>query len=136
TRNSLPCPTADAACSSSIARGRRARPITSIPRAIAPEVTITTCRPARCSSAVSAHRRCSVSRRTAPVSSATMLEPSFTTATLTWRRLWADRGSAGEGGEREWNRHEDGREGDEEVGELLDGHGSHAKSAVAPRTCG
>ena len=60
-----------------------------MPRAMAPEVTITTFCRAACSDATSAHRRSSDSRRTTPRSSATMLEPSFTTATLTWRRLWA-----------------------------------------------
>src|SRR4051794_12184980 len=88
TRKSLPWPTAEAACSSSIARGLMARSITSMPRAIAPEVTSTTDRPAACSSVVSAHSRSSASRRTTPMSSATMLDPSFTTVMLICPRLW------------------------------------------------
>jgi hypothetical protein len=43
----LPWPTAEAAWSSSIALGRTGSPISRMPRAIAPEVTITISSPAR-----------------------------------------------------------------------------------------
>ena len=43
--NSVPWPTADAACSSSMVRGRSGISISRIPSAIAPEVTIATSSP-------------------------------------------------------------------------------------------
>jgi hypothetical protein len=76
----LPWPTADAACSSSIVAGRAARSIRRIPRAIAPEVTITTWSPAWWRSATAAQIGSMTSVRTSPVGSATMLDPSFTTS--------------------------------------------------------
>ena len=42
TRYSFPCPTADAACSSSMCEGRIGRSISRIPRAMAPLVTTMT----------------------------------------------------------------------------------------------
>src|SRR3954469_2230303 len=93
TRYSFPCPTAEAACSSSIARGRTPSSINRIPRAIAPEVTSTTSRPAARSSAVCPATPARTSSRTSPRASATMLEPSLiTTVPAIWlRRLGAER---------------------------------------------
>src|SRR3954470_2414107 len=59
--------------------GLTGRPISRMPRAIAPEVTSTTSSPAACLVATSAQRGSSTSSRTCPTSSATMVEPSFTT---------------------------------------------------------
>src|SRR4029079_11529292 len=52
-----------------------------IPRAIAPLVTTTTSTPSRCSAATSSTIRAITDRRSSPGSSATMDEPSCTTAT-------------------------------------------------------
>ena len=52
-----------------------------MPRAIAPEVTTTTSTPEACSAATSSQIRATTDRRSAPVSSATIEEPSLTTAT-------------------------------------------------------
>ena len=52
-----------------------------MPRAIAPEVTTTTSTPAACSAATSSQIRATTDSRSAPVSSATIDEPSLTTAT-------------------------------------------------------
>ena len=52
-----------------------------MPRAIAPEVTTTTSTPEACSAATSSQIRATTDSRSAPVSSATIDEPSFTTAT-------------------------------------------------------
>src|SRR5436190_18799455 len=82
-RYSLPCPTADAAWSSAIAEGRIGISIRRMPRAIAPEVTITTESPRLYSSAAWSQTVLRTSRRTSPASSATMLEPSLTTNVLT-----------------------------------------------------
>src|SRR5947208_1136349 len=87
TRYSRPCPTADAACSSSIADGRIGSPIARIPTAIAPDVTITTWRPCSRWRATSAQIDARTSRRTSPCSSATIAEPSFATTTLTGMSL-------------------------------------------------
>src|SRR4051794_26283138 len=81
SRYSRPCPTADAACSSSIADGRTGSPMARMPIAIAPEVTSTTCRPALRRSATCSQTQAKTSRRTAPSSSATIAEPSFATTT-------------------------------------------------------
>src|SRR4051794_3605545 len=64
-----------------------------IPRAIAPEVTSTTSRPAARNSAVCAATSASTSSRTSPLSSATMLDPSFmtTVAAMSSRMLGAER---------------------------------------------
>ncbi len=51
------------------------------PRAIAPEVTTTTSTPSRCSAAISSHTRATTESRSSPSSSATIEEPSLTTAT-------------------------------------------------------
>jgi hypothetical protein len=75
----LPCPTAEAAWSSSIDVGRIGSSIRRIPRAIAPEVTSTTSSPAAWRFATSWQSASSTSVRSSPASSATMLEPSFTT---------------------------------------------------------
>src|SRR3954451_24241837 len=92
TRYSFPWPTAEAACSSSIARGRTPSSISLIPRAIAPEVTRTTSRPAARSSAACAPTFASPSSRTSPRSPATMLEPSLITVAATAARtLGAER---------------------------------------------
>src|SRR2546425_9379971 len=58
-----------------------------MPHAIAPEVTSTISCPVRNSSAAWSHTCGRTSMRTSPRSSATMLEPSLTTAVLTRRRL-------------------------------------------------
>src|SRR5918999_1122198 len=71
------------ACSSSIARGRTDSSISRMPRAIAPEVTTTTSSPARWRSATASPSASSSSLRTSPASSATTLEPSFTTTVAT-----------------------------------------------------
>ena len=52
-----------------------------MPRAIAPEVTTTTSTPGACSAATSSQIRATTDSRSAPVSSATIDEPSLTTAT-------------------------------------------------------
>ena len=52
-----------------------------MPRAIAPEVTTTTSTPLACNAATSSQIRATTDRRSAPVSSATIEEPSLTTAT-------------------------------------------------------
>src|SRR4051812_33134806 len=54
-----------------------------MPRAIAPEVTTTTSTPAPCSAATSSQIRATTDRRSAPLSSATIDDPSLTTATGT-----------------------------------------------------
>jgi hypothetical protein len=54
-----------------------------MPRAIAPEVTTTTSTPDACSAATSSQIRATTESRSAPVSSATIDDPSLTTATLT-----------------------------------------------------
>src|SRR4051794_31412493 len=54
--------------------------MTSMPRAIAPLVTTTTSLPASWKSATAPQMRSRTSARSTPPSSATMLEPSFTTA--------------------------------------------------------
>src|SRR5687767_11722071 len=54
-----------------------------MPRAIAPEVTTTTSSPARWRSATASHSASSSSVRSSPASSATTLEPSFTTTVAT-----------------------------------------------------
>src|SRR5438270_14064006 len=66
-----------------------------MPQAIAPEVTRTTSCPVPYSSAAWSHTCGSTSMRTSPRGSATMLEPSFTTAVLTRRRLSGHLGGAG-----------------------------------------
>src|SRR4051794_34728192 len=59
-----------------------------IPRAIAPLVTTTTSTPSRCSAATSSTIRAITDRRSSPDSSATIDEPSLTTATgMTARTL-------------------------------------------------
>src|SRR3954452_15768865 len=78
-----PCPTAEAACSSSTTRGRPSRPSRWMPRAIAPEVTTTTSTPPACSPATSSQIRATTDNRSAPESSATIDDPSLTTATGT-----------------------------------------------------
>ena len=50
-----------------------------MPRAMAPEVTTTTSSPASCRADTASLTEASTSARTSPESSATMLEPSFTT---------------------------------------------------------
>src|ERR1044072_2223191 len=52
-----------------------------IPRAMAPLVTTTTSTPSRCSAATSSMIRAITDRRSSPDSSATIDEPSLTTAT-------------------------------------------------------
>src|SRR3954447_15632188 len=92
TRYSFPCPTAEAACSSSIARGRTPSSINLMPRAIAPDVTSTTSRPAARMSPACPATSASTSARTSPRSSATMLEPSLiTVAAMTSQILGAER---------------------------------------------
>src|SRR4051794_12205465 len=81
SRYSRPCPTADAACSSSMADGRTGSAIARMPIAIAPEVTITTWRSRLRCSATCLQIDASTSRRTAPSSSATIADPSFATTT-------------------------------------------------------
>src|SRR4051812_33821113 len=54
-----------------------------MPRAIAPDVTTTTSTPEECSAATSSQIRATTESRSAPVSSATIDEPSLTTATGT-----------------------------------------------------
>src|SRR5262245_23786418 len=73
---------ADAACSSSMAEGRRPRSRTRMPRAIAPEVIMTTFSPPTCSSATWAQTLSRTSVRSAPSSPATMDEPSFATTVM------------------------------------------------------
>src|SRR4051794_3371161 len=77
-----PCPTADAPCSSSIARGRTGSSISRIPRAIAPEVTITTRSPPRASALTCAQTESRTSVRSSPSSAATIEEPSLTTRVM------------------------------------------------------
>ena len=60
-------------------RGAQRRPITPIPRAIAPLVTTTGSRPARAAAASSSQIAAEHVRRGSPRSSATMLDPSLTT---------------------------------------------------------
>src|SRR5919198_4248434 len=87
-RYSRPWPTALAACRSSTAAGRAPRPSRCIPRAIAPLVTTTTSTPLRCSAATSSTIRATTDNRSSPESSATIEEPSLTTATgMAWPRL-------------------------------------------------
>src|SRR4051794_31197119 len=50
-----------------------------MPRAIAPDVTMTTSTPSRCSAATSSQMRAITERRSSPLSSATTEEPSLTT---------------------------------------------------------
>src|SRR3954464_13288334 len=78
-REGLPCPPALAAWRSSIARGRIGSSSSRIPRAIAPEVTITTSTPSPCSAATSSHTRSSTPGRRSPFASATTEDPSLTT---------------------------------------------------------
>src|SRR5689334_24136020 len=52
-----------------------------MPRAIAPEVTTTTSTPVACSAATSSQMRATTDSRSAPLSSATIDDPSLTTAT-------------------------------------------------------
>src|SRR5215211_8042054 len=70
-----------AACSSAISFGRMRKPSSRTPRAIAPEVTMTTSTPSRCSAPTSSHTRATTDRRSSPESCATTEEPSLTTAT-------------------------------------------------------
>src|SRR5262245_13449581 len=65
-----------------------------MPRAIAPEVTTITSTPARWSSAISSQIRATTDRRSAPVSSATVDDPSLTTATGTLGRVQLEDGAA------------------------------------------
>src|SRR3954464_14268671 len=58
-----------------------------MPRAIAPEVTTTTSTPAACSAATSSQIRATTDSRNAPLSSATIDDPSLTTATGTSGRV-------------------------------------------------
>src|SRR4051794_13796588 len=62
--------------------GRAESSIPRMPRAIAPEVTITTFSPPACSSATCAQTRSSTSLRSAPSSPATIDEPSFATTVM------------------------------------------------------
>ena len=79
TSYSGPCPTADAACSSSIADGRTGIPMRRMPSAIAPEVTSVAAPPSVWTAPTWRHTSRSTSARTSPASSATSVEPSFTT---------------------------------------------------------
>src|SRR3954452_977863 len=65
-----------------------------MPRAIAPEVTTITSTPAAWSSAISSQIRATTARRSAPVSSATIDDPSLTTATGTSGRIQLEDGAA------------------------------------------
>src|SRR5207244_2311098 len=80
-------PTAEAACSSSIAVGLTGIPIMRMPMAIAPEVTSTGEWPAVRSAATCLQISASTGARTSPRSSATSVEPSFTTQVDIWARL-------------------------------------------------
>src|SRR5690349_5238744 len=81
-RKRSPWPTAEAACSSSIARGRAGSSISRMPRAIAPEVTITTRSPPCSSRATCSQTESSTSVRNSPSSAATIEEPSLTTRVM------------------------------------------------------
>ena len=81
-RNSVPCPTAEAACSSSTVRGRAGSSISRQPSAIAPEVTMATSSPDACRSATWPQTLSSTLPRTSPRSSATIDDPSFTTTVI------------------------------------------------------
>src|SRR3954469_13197559 len=65
-----------------------------MPRAIAPEVTTTTSTPLACSAATSSQIRATTERRSAPLSSATIEEPSLTPATGTLGRIQLEHGAA------------------------------------------
>src|SRR3954452_7013348 len=65
-----------------------------MPRAIAPEVTTITSTPAAWSSAIFSQIRATTARRSAPVSSATIDDPSLTTATGTSGRGQLEDGAA------------------------------------------
>src|SRR4051794_21768025 len=65
-----------------MAEGRPRSSITRMPRAIAPEVTMTTFSPPACSSATCAQTRSSTSLRSAPSSPATIDEPSLATTVI------------------------------------------------------
>src|SRR5690242_16031225 len=75
-------------------RGRPASPSRWMPRAIAPDVTTTTSTPDRCSAATSSQIRATTDRRSAPSSSATIDDPSLTTATGTSGRIELEDGAA------------------------------------------
>src|SRR3954453_20129526 len=65
-----------------MAEGRAGNSITRIPRAMAPEVTMTTFSPPACSSATCAQTRSSTSLRRAPSSPATIEDPSLATTVM------------------------------------------------------
>src|SRR3954468_21861760 len=65
-----------------------------MPRAIAPEVTTTTSTPCACSAATSSQIRATTESRSAPESSATIDEPSLTTATGTSARVQLEHDAA------------------------------------------
>src|SRR3954447_21515844 len=65
-----------------------------MPRAIAPDVTTTTSTPASCSAATSSQIRATTDSRSAPRSSATIEDPSLTTATGTLGGIELEDGAA------------------------------------------
>src|SRR5438046_306616 len=62
-----------------MARGRVSRPMSRMPRAIAPEVTSTTFSPSACRISTCPHTQSRTSARSEPSSPATIEEPSFAT---------------------------------------------------------